>query len=720
MKKILSVILVTFMILSMNVQVFAVEPTDTNMEEMVVTVKERLDITDSNKFRSSTSNMEDGMVHKNLYNLSWEFDDKNTYVEIREDGFISEYSSYNTTTTEEERKLLFTVTKAEAKATADSFIKQLNPDIADQYVFQNIERASYRFYFADMTSRLSGDTYVATYARTVNNIPFKADIMTVHISGYTNEVKNYSGSYHANINFPDPAEKISLEEAKSIFKDNLTLEYTYEIKHVYEEDENGEYVDKPYTVLVYTDETEDTNIDALTRGVYSADERYYSYSKYNNNFGAVTEDAMNATGSVEGSSSKYDLTEEEQTEIADTKDVLQPEQVLEKIKNTNYFSIPTEAKIKSYRLFKNKDNSKEYSLVLETYKDSNTISITADANTAEVKYYSDGTRHHYTNNNTTVGKVEIANKFVKNYFKHSDSIVLDEKYNKNTGVDFRYIRKENNIPCPDNYVSIEVDKNTDKISYYNYYWTDVEFIDPALSISLNEAQDIYIDNFEYKLYYYVDNKLSETIGTNRNATLTYTYTNPKSNILNAQTKEFLSYSLEKYNRYSEPEKIKVPENYTDISGHWAENIIKIMQNNNIGYESENFKPNDVLTFESLFELMGAKVTEEQFTEFINEFKDLEEPFTFISEETKLTDTISRENFVTLMIKIGTYNYEKIINKTDFFKTNYLDEANITTAKIGYISIARMLGYLSGDTFRPQDNITRAEALAYLYKVYTNL
>ena len=118
-----------------------------------------------------------------------------------------------------------------------------------------------------MTSRLSGDTYVATYARTVNNIPFKSDIMTVHISGYTNEVESYSGSYHKNINFPAPDGKIALNEAKEIFKDNLKLEYTYEIKHVYEEDENGEYVDKPYTVLVYTDKTTDTNIDALKSAV---------------------------------------------------------------------------------------------------------------------------------------------------------------------------------------------------------------------------------------------------------------------------------------------------------------------------------------------------------------------------------------------------------------------------------------------------------------------
>jgi hypothetical protein len=73
-----------------------------------------------------------------------------------------------------------------------------------------------------------------------------------------------------------------------------------------------------------------------------------------------------------------------------------------------------------------------------------------------------------------------------------------------------------------------------------------------------------------------------------------------------------------------------------------------------------------------------------------------------------------------MVAIGNYNYDKIIDNSAFFNTGYVDADKISTDKVGYIAIAKMLKYLSGNTFRPLDKITRAEAITYLYNIYTNL
>ena len=144
-----------------------------------------------------------------------------------------------------------------------------------------------------------------------------------------------------------------------------------------------------------------------------------------------------------------------------------------------------------------------------------------------------------------------------------------------------------------------------------------------------------------------------------------------------------------------------------------------MQNNDIGVATNEFKPNEDLTYEVLFELLGTVISEEDFKEFKTEFINMEdETFSFINENTKLSDRITREEFVSIMIKIGTYQYDKIINKSEYFKTNYKDENLITKNKIGYVTIAKMLEYLSGDTFRPLDYISRAEAITYLYNIYT--
>lgn len=720
MKKILSIILALTIVLSLGVPVFATEIQDTKMEEMTYLVKQRLDITESENFKGTTSNIEDGMIKKNEYNLRWEFKDYEISTTVREDSFISEYYKNKFEYTEE-RKLLFTVTKDEAKTKADSFIAQLNPEISKEYKFLEVKRETYSFYYANLTSRLSGDNYIVSYVRNINNIPFKPDIMTVYVSGHTGEVVSYNGSYHANINFPALTNEINLEKAKDLFKENLDLEYTYRIKHEYKEDENGEFIDKPYTVLIYTDKTEHNHMDANTGKIYTADEHYMTYHKYADTFGAVQENmAVGGTSDSLNSAMKdrYQLTEKELNEIKDTKDVLAPEKILEIIKNTGYFYIDETTYVDTYRLFKDEENqTKTYSLYLKNITGTSEISLSVDANTGKVDYFRENNYRQYSyDSNTNYDKLKYAITFVKGYFDHADHISFDVE---DKGLTFRFNRIENGIICPDNYVSVSIDKETNKVTMYDYVWTDVEFINPSSSISEDEAKNIFIDTFEYKLYYYVDTNLSATETNNRNASIVYTYENLKSDILDAQSKEFLSYSLYKYDRHKNLEKIKVAKEYIDIKGHWAESIISLMQNNEIGVMSNEFKPDDALTYEILFEILGVEISEEDFNEFKTEFINMEDTtFAFINENTTLTDTITREEFVAIMIRIGEYQYDKIINKTDFFKTNYLDESLITKNKIGYISIARMLEYLSGNYFRPLDKITRAEAITYLYNIYT--
>lgn len=717
MKKILSIILTMSLILSLGIPVYATEIKDMKMEEMTYLAKQRLDITESKDFRSTTSNIEDGMIKKNEYNLRWEFDDYQLSTVIREDGFISEYYK-SQIEYEKERKLLFTVTKDEAKAKADAFILQLNPDISNEYKFQEIRRETYSFYYANLTSRLSGDNYVASYVREVNGLSFKPDIMTVYVSGHTGEIVSYNGTYHANIDFPEFSKEIDLAKAKNLFKENLELEYTYRIKDEYKENENGEWINEPYTILVYTDKTQNHDMDANTGKIYNADEHYIVYQKYANSFGAVEESlAAGSSDSMNAVVDKYALTEQELNEIKDTKDVLAPEKVLSIIKETNYFNLSDSTIVESYRLFKNDDGTKTYNLYFKDNLSGSEISVTADANTGKIiSYRESNNRHYYYDNNTKYEKLQYAKKFVQEYFENASHLNYDIE---DLGTSFRFERIENGIVCPDNYVYVKIDKETNKVVSYNYTWTDVEFIDPSTSISEDEAKNLFIDAFDYKLYYYVDTNLSKTETNNRLASLIYTYENPKGSIINAQTKEFLSYSLYDYDKYNEPEKIKVAKDYTDISGHWAENIIKLMQNNEIGVAKTEFKPNEALTYDILFELLGTNMSEEYFDEFKAEFMSLDDAtFDFINEGTKLTNTLTREEFISIMIKIGTYQYDKIINKSDFFKTNYLDENLITKNKIGYITIARMLEYLSGDYFRPLDKITRAEAITYLYNIYT--
>ena len=208
MKKIISFILSITMLLS-TTPVFATSFVENEqMEKMAVTVKQRLEFQDSEKFKSNyVSDVEDGTVNKEIYNLNWDFKEYSISVGIREDGVITNYS-YRPREYKVRNSVLFNVTKAEATQTANEFIKKINPDIYQEYELVDVERVSYLFRYSDLTSRFGGDDYIVSYMRKINNIPFKHNTMTVHVSGYDNIVTNYSATHHYNVVFDEPVPPI--------------------------------------------------------------------------------------------------------------------------------------------------------------------------------------------------------------------------------------------------------------------------------------------------------------------------------------------------------------------------------------------------------------------------------------------------------------------------------------------------------------------------------
>ena len=726
MKKIISLVLSSLMLFS-TVPVYAVEPISVSnnqkMEEMTLVVKNRLGFQDSEEFRSSVSTTEDGMINLETYNLNWEFKDSSITVDITENGFISNYRIWDNTPQEERKSVLFTVTKEQAKETANTFINQINPDVAKEYKLDKVKRDTYYFNLGNLTSRLRGDSYIVTYVRTINGSPFISDIMNVRVSGFENKVTSYNGYYHGNIIFDNKDGIKTLEEAKEIFKSNLDLEYSYMIQHNYSEDEDGKYTDKPIGVLVYRDKTASKYLEATTGKLYKEDSRYiaYDYESSDKYFGAVENATM--ADSITGSSEGAYLTEEEKAEILDTKDVLEIENLFKEIKDLGYFDISADATIYSYRLVKDQEeNTKTFYINFsETYEKHSDGSIQVNAKTGKVESF-----QNYRNNHNSYNYKDLARRsqyaidFVENYTLKGKEVSLNVA---DRGIDFTFYREINYIKCYDNYITVNLNPDNNRVNYFRTYWTeDVEFVSPDGVISFDVAKQHFISNFNYKLFYYVDdNLLIEGDYTNRRGVLAYAYENDFTKKINAHTKEFLDYSNQIYDakRY-EAENFEIAENYTNISGHWAENIILSLQNNNIGFKNADFNPNDAITMSEIFELLGTVITDEDYTDFKEYIKMRELQGISFVEEKEINSTLSREEFVALIISISEYGYDKILDKNDFFKTNFVDENLISADKIGYISVAKMLGYLSGETFRPKDFITKAEVCAYLYKVFTNI
>lgn len=173
--------------------------------------------------------------------------------------------------------------------------------------------------------------------------------------------------------------------------------------------------------------------------------------------------------------------------------------------------------------------------------------------------------------------------------------------------------------------------------------------------------------------------------------------------------------------------------FSDVEEHWAFTTIQKMQGFKIvnGYEDNTFKPDD-------------NMTRAEFVTIVNRMLDLQE------ESSKYIPDINRNDWyyseIRKAVKVGiiegdqsgyTYPEEKItreeaivilnrafkLKKTTAIPKGYNDLDEIASwAKLEVYS-AINAGYMNGyddNTIKPQNNITRAEALTLIYRIIPNI
>ncbi len=168
--------------------------------------------------------------------------------------------------------------------------------------------------------------------------------------------------------------------------------------------------------------------------------------------------------------------------------------------------------------------------------------------------------------------------------------------------------------------------------------------------------------------------------------------------------------------------------YNDVSGHWAENQIKTMSEYGlINGSNGKFRPNDAITRGEmaiiLNSLMGYEVKSE------NIFTDLSEKF--------YTDAILKANAAGVMYgnnnsirpddkitraEAATMIFRAFDMKNDSNK-QFLDNDKIPQWAKDAVSSMAGEGYLAGDNngnFRPNENITRAEAVTIFSQILGNV
>lgn len=133
--------------------------------------------------------------------------------------------------------------------------------------------------------------------------------------------------------------------------------------------------------------------------------------------------------------------------------------------------------------------------------------------------------------------------------------------------------------------------------------------------------------------------------------------------------------------------------YSDLSGHWIEKDALLLADIGVGFESEEFNPDNNITVEEFVKLSQG----------LNFYTDIEEK----------RDILSRIEAIRLII--DSLGYEKVATLKGIYKTDFADNSEIKEEDIGYISIAFGFGIVKGDgtNVNAYSTLTRAQAVSLL-------
>lgn len=715
MKKTISSILSTLLIIMMIIPAPCMAEENEELQRAIQTVREKFDIPDIFTEFNYNVNTENG---KNVWHLSWNSKDGlegSMSVNVDEEGTVRSYYFYKPYDYSRARKLP-KISRQEAKVTAEDFIKKINPGLLTQ-----IKLADY------YKNTLMERTYNFHYVRLVNGIPFYNNNVEVQVNNETGDVQRYYYNWSDDLVFPAPDDIITLEEAQKAYMDKLGLKLIY--NYISNHDTHRTYA---VYVPVYGN---NCCIDAFTGDKLEVD--YGNYSPY---YGSMSDQGgMMKKARMEESAE--DLTPEE-LKAVDEVSKLKTKDEAEKIaRDVKVLELTDDFKLARTSLRRDWTFKQDFTWDLNFIKEVSdkeeqpkNVSVRLDAKTGKIKSfyryvsYEKDSEAGYDEEDAKAAAVELIKEL---HSAKADYIEYDDTYKnhyqpegdqkKPVRYRLRYIRKGNGIQFPTNSMRLEFDAVNGKIFNFNMNWYDVEFpsldnvvlVDDVYEKMFSDVglelqyKTKYIDEIEYK-YHYDPNRKPDV-------KLVYGIKPGKPLYFDANTGQMLDNS-------GKPYKENKPVEYTDISGNFAEKQIKILAEYGIALEAPEFNPDQSISQKDFLILLAKTINYYTYRDVLSsDDKEIEELYNYliregiVKKDEKAPDAVvTREESVKLIIR--ALKYDKVADLKGIYKTSFKDEDKINPDLIGYVSIARGLKIINGNNgyFNPTDKLTRAQAAIIIY------
>lgn len=662
---------------------FGADSDSENMQKVLLSVKERIPLTDDYPEFSGNVREQNGDT---VYRFEWRSSpDADIYrymsVTATEDGLITAFSENDDDFTNQLTPSVNGKTRIELLDAAKKLSSKLNPGFEDTLIVYD-SSAFEDLYASSVSFELQ---------RVENGIPVFGNTGSITIDSDGEKIESYYINYTDNVTFPDISNVISKDEAQKAFTDKLGMKLEY-----YSSYNKGEKLIYP----AYTEVDSSKYINALTGEVFSPVRDEYAFREE-----ATNDKAMLNSGGGSGAQ----LSEAEIKELDNISGLLSKDEIIKLIKENKLIAPDSDTELFTYSVNRAYDNKNAYyanisfrSTGNNTYKHSN---YTLNAATGELNSF-----YRY-DDNSAEGKKEISEEKAAAILKSAAKALAGKKIDEyrtseNTSAYTEsYIRFVNGIPFREDSIYIELNKYTGEIIIFRAGYTEAEFPSVTSAITKEEASARLFDAIEYKLSYFVDKN---------GATPVYIPETDISRRIDPFTGRLLSYNHEEY-------KENKPSEYSDINGHYAEETIKKLAKYGIGFDSDEFRPDSPITQQDFIALLsstfinrmpiilGAKTISEDYYRIAKRHNII------LDEEIDKDAPVSRELSAKFIINaLGIGEYAKL---DEIFNCPFTDVCEYK----GHISLLYGLGVIKGDgsgKFNPKHKLSRADAAIMLYNYLT--
>lgn len=645
------------------------------------------------------------------------------------------------------QKSIPTLSIDEAKRIAQEAIKKINPE-----ELKTLKLGTDRWF----SNRDNSSNYSFNFVRFINDAYYENDSIYINVDGVTGEITSYHYNWNNSLVFPNSDGSISLDEAKTIFKNNtnMTLKYKlfknkYEyqnannkknIKLVYEPTlKNGFIIDAKTGNPITLSETPTSKVETINLNKKELDEIYKKYKKLENKKEALKkEEALNIMSNVINSiyGKGYtigDLRYKEDNSSLNTN-------------SAKVWSAPFTKKID----VKDKNGQTANTLIKQGFISINALNgqILSIYNYTPYEY-----KESFTPKLTWKEGYYKSLEFIEQYYKdkikdieynltHTELIYSEKPDSTEPERFYRYsfVRKVNDIPYENDNIYIEFNAETGEVSNMNLSWDDsIEFPKPDSSIDVSKAKTIYYNKYTPLLKYIIVNTSSDPKTPKNELKLTYSLDATNIFIDALDSKILNDYDGEEI-------KFDISDFLNEIKGSKAEKEISILAYKGL-IDTKDFKLKRQVKYmdliKNLVDALGytpyiVNANENSMIDSNKKDSAVDSNQNGLSTEDYLTMAkyygiiedkdlenfdinapVSREEMCKALIKF--LKYENIANCLDIFTLNCDDANDVDKNNLGYVTLAKGLNLieLEDNKINPKKTATSEDLALGLFRALQN-